>query len=210
MNERRGLAQTNLVQALRDRANLGGNLYGGRSALDEGQQVADLQNQFAEEDIQREERAKLNSIQAAIPYLQLLFPDVNISSPQFSSPVQGADTYAGGLISQRGQNMQAQSSADASRSALYGALFQGLGSAAGGVASKCWVASELFGGWFHPKTIGARIYVTEIAPKWFERFYTKHGEHIALFISNKPILKIILKPVFEIFSYVGRMSLRGN
>jgi hypothetical protein len=132
IDARRGKAQTDLVTALRDRANLGGNLYGGRSALQEGQAVGDLQNQFAEEDISRQERSRLNAIQGAIPFLQLLFPDVNLTAPQFQSPVQSPDTYSSSLVSQRGQDIQAQSSADASKSALYGALFQGLGTAAGG------------------------------------------------------------------------------
>lgn len=134
INERRSMAQSELVQALRDRANLGGTLYGGRSALDESRQVQDLQNQFAEEDIQRQERAKLNAIQGAIPFLQLLFPDVNLSSPSFQSPVQSPETYASSLVTQRGQNIQQQSAQDAGKSALYSALFQGLGTAAGGLA----------------------------------------------------------------------------
>ena len=132
ITERRNLAQGNLVTALRDRANLGGTLYGGRSALDEGRQVGELQNQFAEEDIGREERSRLNAIQGALPFLQMLFPDVNLTAPQFNSPVQGADTYASSLVSQRGQNIQNQASQQASQNALYSALFQGLGTAAGG------------------------------------------------------------------------------
>lgn len=132
ITERRNLAQGNLVTALRDRANLGGTLYGGRSALDEGRQVGELQNQFAEEDIGREERSRLNAIQGAIPFLQLLFPDVNIGAPQFNSPVQDPNTYASALTTQRGQDISYQSQQDASKNALYSALFQGLGTSVGG------------------------------------------------------------------------------
>jgi len=132
---RRGEAQTNLVQALRDRANLGGTLYGGRSALDEGEQVGNLQNIFAEEDINREERARQQAVSNAIPLLQLLYPDVNITAPQYQSPVQDPGTYASSLLSQRGQDMQYQQAQDANKNALYSALFQGLGTAAGGALS---------------------------------------------------------------------------
>src|SRR3990167_4390965 len=70
LNERRGLAQNELVQAMRGRANLGGGLYGGRSAQAEQRAVGELQGQFAESDIGREERSRLNAIQAALPFLQ--------------------------------------------------------------------------------------------------------------------------------------------
>lgn len=87
-------------------------------------------------------------------------------------------------------------------------LMQGAGSLAQGVSGGkspfCWVASEIFGGWYHPKTIMVRIYIDKIAPKWFKEFYIKHGEKIAEFISNKPILKLILQPLFEIFVLIAR------
>lgn len=132
IDARRGLAQGELQKALRERANLGGGLYGGRSIQEEQRAVSELQNQFAEEDIGREERSRLNAIQGAIPYLQLLFPQAGISAPQFQSSVQDPNQYASGLIQQRGQNIQNQSSQDASRSALYSALFQGLGATGAG------------------------------------------------------------------------------
>lgn len=76
------------------------------------------------------------------------------------------------------------------------------GAAAGGAAA-CWVAAELFGGWYEPRTVMARRYVMNQAPEWFRNFYINNGEAIAKFISNKPILKIILKPLFELFAKWG-------
>lgn len=67
----------------------------------------------------------------------------------------------------------------------------------------CWVAAEIFDGWYAPKTVQARYYVLNIAPSWFREFYIKNGVQIADFIHNKPILKAILRPMFEIFSYIG-------
>ena len=63
----------------------------------------------------------------------------------------------------------------------------------------CWIAAEIFGGWFKPKTIASRFYITNIAPNSFKNFYIKHGRQIATYISNKPILKVILRPMFEYF-----------
>lgn len=71
----------------------------------------------------------------------------------------------------------------------------------------CWVASEIFGGWNEPKTEAARYFVNNIAPRWFKEFYLKHGEAIAKFIHDKPILKMALRPLFEVFAFIGRESL---
>jgi len=69
----------------------------------------------------------------------------------------------------------------------------------GGSNYSCWVAAEIFGGWNEPKTVLARYYINELGPKWFKKFYLAHGEGIAKFIHNKPILKLMLKPLFEFF-----------
>ena len=71
----------------------------------------------------------------------------------------------------------------------------------------CWVAAEIFGGWNHPKTNAARYFVNNMAPVWFRDFYIKHGERIAEYIHDKPILKMALRPLFEVFSYLGRTSM---
>lgn len=78
-----------------------------------------------------------------------------------------------------------------------------LGSGAGSFFFGCWVASEIYGGWYEPRTVASRIYINLKAPKWFKRFYLKHGESIARFIHNKPILKGILKPLFDRFAKIG-------
>ena len=101
VDTRRGQAQSELVKALRDRANLGGGLFGGRSARAEAQSVADLQNQFATEDISMQERNRLNTIQAALPLLQTLFPQAGIVNPSFIDP-----TPSGGSVFGAANNME--------------------------------------------------------------------------------------------------------
>jgi len=130
--ERRGQAQNELQRAMRERANLGGGLYGGRAAAAEARSVGELQNLFAEEDIAREERARLNAIQSALPALQVLFPEIGISAPQFVSPAPSGSAALQAGVSQRGQDIQQALAQQQQRSALQSALFSGLGSAAGG------------------------------------------------------------------------------
>lgn len=67
----------------------------------------------------------------------------------------------------------------------------------------CWVASEIFGGWFHPKTIASRFYINFMAPNWLRKLYLRFGFDIARFIRNKPLFKRILKPFFEYFAKCG-------
>jgi hypothetical protein len=74
-------------------------------------------------------------------------------------------------------------------------------------SSNCWVAAELFGGWNEPKTEQARFFINFLAPKWFLKFYSKYGESIAKFIHNKPLLKMALKPLFEVFAYLGKKKI---
>lgn len=85
-----------------------------------------------------------------------------------------------------------------------GSLASGISGAGGAAKLFCWVASEIFGGWYHPKTVMTRIFIDKIAPKWFKEFYIKHGEKVAEFISDKPILKLILRPLFEIFVLIAK------
>lgn len=204
----RGKAQGNLTDSMRTRANLGGGLYGGRSAAAEGQAVGDLQNQFAQEDITMQERNRLNNSQLAMGILQMLYPQSGIQNPNFVNPVVSADQQYGSNVSQRGQDISYQQSQQANQSALYQSLFSSLGQAGAGAMSAggllgCWVAAEIYGGWYHPKTVAARYYIGNKAPAWFRLFYLRHGEKIANFISNKPILKLMLRPLFEVFSYMG-------
>jgi len=79
----------------------------------------------------------------------------------------------------------------------------------GVLGSWCWVAAEIFGGWDKPKTCMARYYIGNYAPAWFRKFYYKHGERIAKFIHNKPILKLALQPLFECFAIMGKKQMEG-
>lgn len=146
VDQRRGTAQSELQTALRERANLGGGLFGGRAGRTEERAVSDLQARFAEEDINREETARLNALNAALPALQLLFPDIGLTQNQFINPVPSAEaslasslqgrgqdiTQRGQDITIRNQDIGLQQAELARQSALQSALFGAVGTAAGG------------------------------------------------------------------------------
>lgn len=72
------------------------------------------------------------------------------------------------------------------------------GGGAKGTVGSCWVAAEIFDGWSDIRTNLTRFYIIFHSPKWFRNTYIKYGEKFAKFISNKTILKNILRPLFEL------------
>ena len=69
-----------------------------------------------------------------------------------------------------------------------------VGNLAGGVAGAalCWIAREIYGEQ-NPKWKLFRTWLITKAPKWFFKFYIKFGPRIATFISNKPLLKAVVR-----------------
>lgn len=84
-------------------------------------------------------------------------------------------------------NAQAAAAAQAGQSSM-------IGSIAGAALPMlmCWVAREVYGE-HDPKWKQFRAWVLEDAPTWFVNLYVKYGERFAAFISNKPILKSIIR-----------------
>lgn len=131
--ESRNIAQRDLSKSVRERSNLGGGLFGGRSERTEREASTGLQRQFAESDINRDETNRLNAIQSALPLLQMLFPQSQISQPQYINPVASPNTQFQSATQISGQNQQAQLAQQQQQSQLMSSLFQGLGSSAGGL-----------------------------------------------------------------------------
>lgn len=75
------------------------------------------------------------------------------------------------------------------KGAMIGGAMQGAGAAA---AYFCWVAREIYGS-ENPQWLAFRHWMFNCSPKWFLKLYATHGEKFAQFISNKPILKSIIK-----------------
>ena len=114
--------------------------------------------------------------------------------PQLFDPNVGLNM----ALQQRGQDvtfqgMQAQADAASSAGLMggIGGVAQGIG-AAGGLAAFCWVAREVYGP-TNPQWLEFREWMLNDAPSWLRNLYLKYGERIAKFISNKPLVKSIIR-----------------
>ena len=76
---------------------------------------------------------------------------------------------------------------------LLGGVGAGIGKAAGtAIFGGCWVAREIYGN-DNPEWTIFRAWLFTEAPEWFRDLYLEEGERFAGFISDKPILKSIIK-----------------
>jgi len=88
--------------------------------------------------------------------------------------------------------------ANAQRSgAIWGGALSAAGSIAGGAISKCWVAREVYGK-DNPEWIVFRNWLESEAPEWLDTLYLEEGERFAGFISDKPVLKSIVKMAMDL------------
>ena len=110
-------AVTDLQRAMRERANIGGGLYGGRAAGAEARSMTDLLQQFEVQDYMRRMGAGQAAQQAAIPYMQIMYPQVGAAQPQvqpyqYTSAVPSADQlYAAMAQAQQPQYFASQQQA---------------------------------------------------------------------------------------------------
>lgn len=91
-----------VTRNLREQANVGGNLYGGRSQALEARTMGELENAFTQEDMQRRLQAGQIAQQGAIPYLSIINPQVaqaqaNLKPFQYESATPSADTLYNAL-----------------------------------------------------------------------------------------------------------------
>lgn len=70
----------------------------------------------------------------------------------------------------------------------------------------CWAAEQVLGDgtMFNSKVNDVRYFINFTAPIWLKELYIKHGIDFAIFIKNNPIIKIILRPLFELFASIGK------
>lgn len=100
----RGRARTDLSRSMRERANLGGTLFGGRSARQEGQALAGLEQGFASEDINRSMQNRQQSLQELVTLLQLSNPQVQQpNAPNYTQGVvPGGDNLYNAMVQNQG------------------------------------------------------------------------------------------------------------
>jgi len=105
------------------------------------------------------------------------------------------------LANIRANRIQMETSIQAAKAAQSGAITGGLlsavGSVAGGYVSKCWVAREVYGA-TNPEWVVFRNWLESEAPEWLDALYTEEGERFATFISDKPLLKSVVKMAMDL------------
>lgn len=122
----------------------------------------------------------------------------NFNASIFGTQSNIFGTQQTAATARRGQNLDFVSDVIGGGAAAYGSY--------AGLAIACWVASEVFNEPMDGINVSnARRFIMNDAPAWFRNFYWKHGRAIAKFISNKPILKSILKPLFTWFAKKGEI-----
>ena len=80
----------------------------------------------------------------------------------------------------------------AGQQALWGSAIEAVGSIAGGFASKCWVADELYGK-DDPRTHLARAYANRQPEEGFFAEYAKHGKEWAAWLKANPAMKPLVQ-----------------
>ncbi len=60
------------------------------------------------------------------------------------------------------------------------------------VSLYCWVAREVYGA-DNPQWLVFRHWMLNESPSWFRALYIRHGERFARFISDKPVLKSLIR-----------------
>jgi hypothetical protein len=113
--------------------------------------------------------------------------------------LQPESQYMANIRANRIQMETAIQSANAARS---GGIIGGLASAAGSLGAAkimagCWVAREVYGN-DKPEWRVFRHWLFTEAPQWLCDLYLEEGERFAKFISDKPLLKFIVKKAMDI------------
>ncbi len=72
----------------------------------------------------------------------------------------------------------------------------GGGSGVASIAGMCWVAREVYGE-SNPKWMVFREWIMNRAPAWLHDLYRNHGEQFAWYISNKPLLKVLVRQIMN-------------
>ncbi len=133
LDTQRGQQITEMQRAMRERANLGGGLYGGRAAGAEARSMQDLLGQFETQDYMRRMGAGQAAQQALTPFMQILYPQVGTQTPQqspfqYQSAVPQADTLYNAMFQASQPNYY---TTGGQSSPLWGLA----GSAAGGIGA---------------------------------------------------------------------------
>lgn len=91
--------------------------------------------------------------------------------------------------------LQANVATAQNNASMFAGAMSGIGSAVGGIwqgAGKCWVARTVYGEQ-SPEWVIFRDWLETDAPEWLDKLYEQEGERFAKFISDKPMLKHVVR-----------------
>jgi hypothetical protein len=107
--------------------------------------------------------------------------------------LQPESQYLTDIRQSRIQAQMATQQANATRSA---GMMSGLATLGSAAIMFCWVAREVYGK-DNPKWLVFREWMLTCAPDWLYDLYMKHGEGFAKFISDKPLLKWMVRKTMD-------------
>jgi len=105
-----------------------------------------------------------------------------------------------------GSGVTAANNVDQAQTGFWGSMIGGLAGLGGSAITKyCWVAAELYGGWYVPETITIRAWLDQTL--WMKPFgwlYSRIGPQWAELIRQKPWLRRFTKLLFDLFLRLAR------
>jgi len=132
--------------------------------------------------------------------------------PQFFNPESQTGIGAiYGAYNTQANLAAAQAQAGAGRQSgmmgMLGALGGAAIKAAPSMIALCWVAREVYGA-SNPRWIDFRSWMILEAPKWLLALYVRFGERVAKFISDKPVIKAVIRKWMDskIESFYGKAN----
>ena len=139
LDSMRAKQQSDLQKQFRERANLSGGLYGGRTQAMEQEGMTQLGQSFTDQDIQRYLQAGQTALQYVNPLLQIQYPQVSpAQTPNYyQSTTPSADAIYNAMYQGSRQDYAVQPYQAATASPLWGLAGQ-LGGAAIGGATGGW------------------------------------------------------------------------
>lgn len=153
---------------------------------------------------------QMGANQQQLGYTGYLTPAYNASQPYSLAGLYGAGAAGYGNLGQgflnpesqylaniRANRIQQENADKAAAAQKTAGMWAGIGSIAGAVITKCWVAREVYGS-DNAKWVFFRDWLESDAPSWLDQLYEQEGERFAKFISDKPILKNIVRKAMDL------------